>query len=678
MKKRRVTSIVLASVIAASLAGCGNTSATTSAATSSAAADVAATSESSAVSESSAESASGTATTTASSGNQLVYGVTSTMAGDMGLKQWSSVGGDNAILYLINAYAPTCYDQNGKWQWDDQVAKSHEITPNDDGTETYTITLNDDLKFNDGTPITAKNYLSYFLLFSSPAAVAESAYGTAGQEFVGHDEYMTGEASTFKGLSLIDDHTFSITVSSDYNPYYYGLALMNFFPLAYDQWLPEGNWDVVDDGDGAYLKGDVEFNAANCGDAITAGRYLYTGRKCSGPYYLESLDAGSGQAVLRINDQYKGNFEGQKPSIETIIVRAVDTATMLDALQTGDVDLIDGIGDGATINAALDLADTGEYGADNYKYSGYMKLFFQCDWGPTQFENVRKAIAYLTDRDSLCQEATLGYGNVTNGQYSLAQWMAQDMEEELDEELEPYSFSPDKAVELLKEDGWVYNADGSDYVDGSGEIRYKKVTEDEAKYDDLCVTVDGQVYMPLELKYLGHAEGEGIETTLDELLDIYLVEADTTTKAGMKFDRTVMADSELLSYLNRRGANGEDKYTQPSYNAISLASGLGAAKFDKTYSWTFDEDKIANNKNRFFDHDLDDLSMKMVYGVEAGDDDSFEKIWFDYQKEFNAKLPELPLFNWTYCDVYNAKLKNFSETNIWAFQYAILYATIEE
>ncbi len=251
------------------------------------------------------------------------------------------------------------------------------------------------------------------------------------------------------------------------------------------------------------------------------------------------------------------------------------------------------------------------------------------------------------------------------------------MEEELSSELEAYAYNPDKAVELLKEDGWVYNEDGSDYEDGSGKIRYKKVPQEETEYMEGCVEVNGDWYMPLILKYCGHAEGEGIETTLDELLTIYLVESSSTADAGMKIDRTVMADAELLSYLNRRGANGEEKYAQPSYNMISLASGLGAAKFDKSGTWTFVEENIANNKNRYFNHTLDDLSNNMIYGVDAGDDAAFEDLWFQYQKEYNATLPETPLYNWTYCAVYNDKLEGFEETNIWSFQYAILYATIQ-
>ena len=381
---KKVVSLLLAGVMVLSLAACGGKKETTAVTTAPA--------ESKTETEAEPQSESSGGENTGAS--QIVYGVTSTIAGDMGLNQWSSVGGDKPILFLINAYSPTCYDQDALWLWDETVVESHDARTNDDGTLTYTIQLKDDLYFSDGSKITAKNYVAYPLLFSSPAAVAVSAYGTAGKEYVGHQEYKNGENSVFAGLHLVDDRTFSITVAKDYNPYYYGLALLNIFPMAYEQWLPDGNWDIADDGDGCYFKGDVEFDGANCGEAITAGRYLYEGRICSGPYYLESLDTGAGEATLKVNEHYNGNFEGQKADIETIIVKAVNSATMLDALKTGSVDLIDGIGEGDIINACLDLADTGEYGADCYKYSGYMKLFYQCDWGPTQYEPVRKAVAY--------------------------------------------------------------------------------------------------------------------------------------------------------------------------------------------------------------------------------------------------------------------------------------------
>lgn len=609
-----------------------------------------------------------------SSASQIVYGVTNTMAGDLGFGQWSSVGGDKPVYSLIDAYAPTCYDQNGQWVWDETVVASHDIADNDDGTKTYTVTIKEGLKFSDGSAITAKNYVAYPLLFTSPAAVAKEAYGRIAKEFVGQEAYKDGSADTFAGLRLIDEYTFAIDVAEKYSTYYYGLALLNFSPISYQMWLDDDAADVADDGNGCYFVTSQDFTPENYGEKINNGRFIYTNRVCSGPYYLESLDVAANEAVLRVNTNYLGNFEGQKPSIETIIVKSVNAATMLDQLKKGEIDLIDNIGDGDIINACFDLADEGGFQATNYPYAGMMMLFMQCDWGPVQFLEVRQALTYLTNREAICQEATQGYGNVINSQYAFAQWMAQAKEEELNSELEAYAYSLDKAVEVLKAGGWVYNADGSDYVDGSNTVRYKKVTAEQAAYNDGimdgCVPFEGGYLMPLHLKYIGHAEGDGAESTLNELLTIYLLDSDTTVSAGMTFEKTATSDAELLSYLNRRGTDGEDVSYQ-SYNVFSLISGLSGAKFDESGGWQ------EGNLSAFWDDDLENLADTMTYGTEPGDDESYLNTWMEYQKVYNAKLPGVPLYNCTFCAVYNDKLQNYEETSIWTFQYAILYATVQ-
>ena len=602
--------------------------------------------------------------------NTIVYGVTSSMSGDMGFNQWSSLGGDKPVIYLAEAMSPTCFDQDALWVWDPTIVAAHDQVSNEDGTLTYTITLNDGLKFSNGEAITAKNYVAYPLLFASPAAVSVNAYGTAGKEYVGQQAYKNGEAKTFAGIRLIDDLTFSITVSQAYNPYYYGLALLNIYPIDYTMWLGDDSWDVVDDGEGCYFAGNGEMS----GEAITAARYLYDGRVCSGPYYIESWDVAANEATLKINPNYPGNFEGQKPSIETVVVKLVDSATMLDQLQTGSVDLIDGIGEGYMINACLDLAEQEGYAANVYKYSGYMKLFYQCDWGPTQYDAVRQAITYLCDRETLCQETTLGFGNVTNGQYSMAQWMALDMEEELSSELEAYAYNPDKAVELLKADGWVYNADGSDYVDGSGEIRYKKVTEAEAGTFAHNVTLaDGTILMPLIIEW-----SSSENNPVSELLNVMLAQGPQTAEAGMKINQNVMTFTELLNYYYRDASQG-DKYAVPTYGMFNLASNFTPA-YDQSYEWTLDPEMVAQgyNLNRLYNETMDALTMNMVYGVDSSNTQLYMTYWKGFQMLWNELLPQIPLYSNIYITVYPDWLENYTQDSFWDFQQAILYATVAE
>ena len=48
--------------------------------------------------------------------------------------------------------------------WDPVVVKDHEVIENDDGSKTYRFEINDNLKWSDGSPITAKDYVFSLLL----------------------------------------------------------------------------------------------------------------------------------------------------------------------------------------------------------------------------------------------------------------------------------------------------------------------------------------------------------------------------------------------------------------------------------------------------------------------------------------------------------------------------------
>ena len=137
---------------------------------------------------------------------------------------------------------------------------------------------------------------------------------------------------------------------------------------------------VKDDGNGAYLDGG-ELVA----DEINASRYVYADRVSAGPYMIKSLDTGALTATLEINPNYAGNFEGQKPSIQTVVIVKAEDDTMMDAFKTGEINFLSQLSDGDQINAALDLAETGDFNYCHYTRNGYGKIMFQCDGGPTQF-----------------------------------------------------------------------------------------------------------------------------------------------------------------------------------------------------------------------------------------------------------------------------------------------------
>ena len=159
------------------------------------------------------------------------------------------------------------------------------------------------------------------------------------------------------------------------------------------------------------------------------------------PYNLTKFDAATGQATLDINPNYAGNFEGQKPSIQTVVITKTEASTWADALKTGEINVYEGIADGNEVNTLMDMIDAGaELTYVQYDRAGYGKLQFFCDVTPTQFVEVRQAIAMLLDRASFTDTFCAGWGSVVNGPYSSAMWQYQESKDVLADNLNSYAF----------------------------------------------------------------------------------------------------------------------------------------------------------------------------------------------------------------------------------------------
>lgn len=595
--------------------------------------------------------------------NRLIYGSTTEISGDLGNAWWTNNATDMLLRELINDYATVTFDQFGAMVANNTVTKSIESVKNEDGTATYTITINEGLLYNNGEPITAKDYVAYPLVQYSPATLAAGAT-VAAETIVGAKAYQKGEAKELAGVRLIDDYTFSVQISADYATYYYAMSYASIAPL-YLPMYTTADLTVKDDGNGAYLDGG-ELKA----EEVNASRFVYADRVSAGPYQIVSLDTGALTATLEINPNYAGNFEGQKPSIQTLVIVKSETETQFDAFKTGEINLLDTLSDGTEINSALDLVDTGDYNYITFDRPGYGKLMFQCDFGPTQFVAVRQAVAHLLNRPEFCQTFTAGFGSVVHGPYGTAMWMTRDSEELFNEKLNTYDYNPDKAVELLVADGWTLNAEGGAYESG---IRYKEVTAEEAGEYPLNVTLaDGRILMPLHIMW-SSSEGNPVS----DLLVTMLANGEQTAAAGMKIEQTVMSFTDLLNYMYR-DSSVDAKYGVPTYGMYNLATNFTPV-YDMSFNWSLDPEYVAMgyNTNYLFDETIDKLSMDMVYAVEPGDDAGYLAKWQEYVIRWNELLPEVPLYSNQYYTVFPNWLQDYVQSSYWDFQQAVVYASIE-
>ena len=506
---------------------------------------------------------------------------------------------DNDVAGLVSGLETVSTTKEGGYVVNETVVDTFEVTENDDGTATYTIKIQEDLVFSDGSPITAKNYLYFPMVFSTPVATEASGRDARSlMTYVGYEDFAAYDGTdgsgspVMTGLRLLDDYTFSATVKSDYYPYFYAITYAGFSPTYKDLWM--GDSDLADDGEGVYITGDFYKKS---GDSYEMAAHINTSAldntvdyPFAGPYVVESYDASDKSAVLKINKNFKGNYEGATPSIETVIYKKIISETQLDDLLSGGVDCLSAITGGAETNEAIKAADdsNGGFVYTHYSRAGYGKLGFRADYGPVQFTEVRQAIAYCMDRATFAKDFTGGYGGVVDGPYYSGSWMykaatAQGML------LDAYDTSVDSAIEVLEEGGWVYDAEGNEYTEG---VRYKKIpaeyaTENDINYQSIdgaytTVEIDGDYYMPLALNWYGTDNNE-----FTVLLVTGFMENDNINNAGFVVQNTTGDFAPMLDELYQQQVYGYYSGT-PMYTCFNFATGFNSAAYDYSFNMTID------------------------------------------------------------------------------------------
>ena len=558
----------------------------------------------------------------------IILGNTTELSGKF---RYSTFGGVNPgaadldIEGLIVGLETVSTTKEGGYQWNDTVVKEHTEVDNEDGSRTYTITIHDDLKLSDGTAVTAKNYLAWKMAFSTPVAAQaagknhNAALTVVGFEgFSNYDGTNAGQTTEsgatitkeLTGLRLIDDYTFAVTISPDHLPYFYAISYGSFSAHDLDLWL--GDADICDDGNGVYFTDN--FYAKN-GDSFVMADHIKASAwnvddtyAYSGPYVIDSYDEADKSVVLKINPEFKGNYEGTKPGIETVVYKLIVSATQMADFTSGNLDVIAGITGGDETNEAIALADNsnGAYVYTHYSRAGYGKLGFRADFGPVQFTEVRQAIAYCMDRAQFAKDFTGGYGGVADGPYYTGSWMYKAAVEQ-GMMLNAYATSVDSAIAVLEQGGWVYNAEGGAYTDG---VRYKKIAAEEMLEQDktfqskdgaYVVTQDaeGNYYMPLVLNWYGTTDNP-----FTDLLMTGFASNENIIAAGFNVQYTVGEFNPMLDELYQAPIYGYYAGT-PLYTCFNFATGFTSAVYDYSYNLTIDPAEY-DNYSAYYIKDLAD------------------------------------------------------------------------
>ena len=584
---------------------------------------------------------------------EITVGSTNQMSGHFFTDMWGNNTADIDVRALLHGYSTVAISRNGTYEIDQTVVREATLTEDPaTGDKTYVLELNPDLTYNDSTPITAADYAFSVLLQAAPEIYELGGIPSGMSQFNGYEAYTSGETDVFAGVRLLDETHFALTISGEYLPYFYETLLISVTPYPVSVIAP--GFEVADDGEGAYLRyvGEDE-EAPELVDVLretildAENGYLYYPRVTSGPYSLVDYDAESHTATFEINPNYLGNFEGCRPTIDRIVFQQVYNDTLLDQLQSGEVDVVNKVTAGDVITSGLALvgAEDSNIRSTNYLRAGYGFIGLSCEFGATASQNVRQAIAYLTDADGFLADFLQGYGMRVYGYYGYGQWMATSMLETLNEELEHYDLDVEAAIALLEADGYTLDADGQPYDAETGGVRYRQ-------------NEDGTLEA-LSVRWAALSDNPGCASIMEYTIP-YM------EQAGFEVLVDEMSFSEMLTYYYRQNDR--------TYNMFYMATNFDFI-FDPYYTFhPAEEYQGARNTSGIADEELFALAGDLRR-TEVGDNEAYLEKWLALQQRFNEVLPTIPLYSNVYFDFYTSELYGYQPSAYYSWASAILYAT---
>ena len=662
----------------------------------------------------------------------LNVGVSTPLSGSFFTNMWGRATSDEDIRNLLHGYDLIRWNGGqGMFEPDPAVVKTLNVLENTEGDRSYVFTLMDDLRFSDGSRITARDYAFSILLGMAPEITELGGIPEDRSFVLGAEAYLSGETKSLAGVRILSDDMLMITVSHEYLPFFYELGRLTCIPYPIGVIAP--GVAVLDDGDGAYLANEVEdadgdgtpdeplFTAALLQETILDPDtgYMAHPTVVSGPYRMESWDGTTAELVR--NEAYNhytgytlqvpaGTGENGEtvyeerfvPYIESLSVSYVSADDAMQKLDDGELDLVNKVTRADVIqNGMLMMRDREsgerEISMTNYPRTGLGYISFACEREELT-QNVRKALALCMDRDAVVADYTGGFGQRTDSFCGIGQWMyglvagttlppVNPPENENDAEaqaayekeqaawaevnldgLDPYATDLEAAKGLLAADGWEMNEETG--------ILEKKIPLTEEEIAQMQTEESAGDAEPGAEKY----RTISLDLTLAIPTDVDIEESlqknwvPNLEKAGIRLNLVKMEFQELIRLFY-----GWDDRSDPEVDMFFRATNFDVL-FDPAVYFSIEENAAEGGEpvrtwgyTNLEDEELYRLAEEMR-STEPGDILGYMQKWVSFQERFNDLLPVLPLYSNVYFDFYTAELHNYNAATHISWSDSILEA----
>lgn len=599
--------------------------------------------------------------------DELIVANTTRLSGNFFGELFGNNTADADVWELLHGYTLVTWNgELGSFEPDPMVVAGKVISVGENGNRVYTIALQSDLTYSDGTPITAKDYAFAILLSAAPQIAAIGGQVNGSDAIVGMEDYRSGKTHILSGVRVLGDTMLEIEIRSEYLPFFYELGLLNYSPYPIAPITP--GCEVADDGEGVYIRDigtDVGpstlFTAELLRGALLdpASGFVSHPSVASGPYMLKDFDRQTGEASFEINPCYKGNCESVKPTIPNLIYCTADNTDVIAKLGEGSIGLFNKAVRAETISEGLTLVTSGDtHAMSNYMRNGFSFISCSTERAAMSSQAVRQAIAHCLDADTFVSDYVRNYGMRVYGYYGIGQWMYQLVEGTLEPPVElpenptteeqqqyddaiaawdalsldtvnHYDLDTETAKKLLEDDGWTMNKAGEAYSAEVDTVR--------------CKLVDGEL-IPLELKLIypeGNDFGEAVQAVL----------VDHLAQAGVQLTVEAVPFNDLLKIYYRETERDADLiYLACNFTEVFDPS----AVFDPA-----DAERGMLNRTAISDQKLHQLTVDLRQ-TEPGDVLGYCTKWVAFQERWAEVLPAIPVYSNVYFDIYTANLQNYN------------------
>lgn len=574
----------------------------------------------------------------AEGGKPLVVASTTQMSGNFTTNMWGNNTSDVDMRLLLHGY-PTVYENlDQQYEVNEVVLINLTTRDENDGGKTFSFKIKPGLRYNDGSPITAKDYVFSVLLSSSPYIEGLGGSPIVFDYIKGAQDYAQDPTKPFAGVRLLGDMSFSLTITPESFPHANEMIYALVQPYPYQVIVPGS--DIKDDGQGAYVSGQWTLDVLMESMLNPETGYLSHPMVTSGPYSLVSYDPLTGRAEMEINPNFQGNPYGQKPTIQRLVYEPIANKDIITKLKNGEVDLINkatarSVTDAAAQDASLQSVE--------YEREGMAYLLAATEKEVMSTVGVRKAVAYSLDVPTMIDQFIGGKGFRVSGFYGLVTARSPEFRAQINR-IPVYNLNQELALQAVVDDGFILNELGEPYDEKAGGIRHR---QGAAGLIPLSITLGITPDNPA---------ADIVARQLEQNLP----------KIGAQFNLAMLNMPSLLKQYYRQGERTSDLLFLGSNfmkDFTGNPAGYSAESFD-----------MGNNPAALVDKQLSDLSVSLRRT--ANNRNAYVQIWRSYQTRLAEILPIIPLYTNIYTDIYSdlSGLTDYHPENYWSWGEAILYA----